>query len=75
MGFKRIVFVRLLCPVMISSEEEDTARRFARNLMHILLAAPSTGGAAILTLRLSACKPTIIFLEDRGRTKTLNMMP
>jgi hypothetical protein len=39
------------------------------------LAAPSTGGAVTLTLRLSACRPTIMFLEDRGWRETLNRMP
>src|SRR5210317_1483720 len=57
--FKRIFLVRLPCPLMISSEEGDTERHFARNFTHILLAAPLTGGAVNLSLRLSPCCPTI----------------
>ena len=75
MDLIRIFLVRLVCPVRISSEAGDTESRLARNLTHILLAAPSTGGAVSLILRRSPCNPTIIFFEDRGWIKTLTTMP
>ena len=53
----------------------DTLRYFAKYLRHILLAAPSTGGAVSLTLRASPCSPAVIFFEDLGCTKTLNVIP
>lgn len=67
--------VRLVWPVMISIREFDTPRLFARNLMHILLAAFSTGGAVSLILSASSWRPTIMFLDDRGWIIILNTTP
>ncbi len=66
MGFNRIVLVRRCFPDTISREEGATDRHLAKNLRQALLAAPSTGGAVNLILILSACKPTIMFFDDRG---------
>jgi len=39
---------------------------FERYLIHILLAAPSTGGDVSLILRAWLCSPAIMFFEDLG---------
>ena len=74
-NFIRIFLFRLLCPDMIWSVERGTARHFARNWIHLLLASPETGGAATLILRRSPCNPTIMSFEARGWMKTWNAMP
>jgi len=66
---------RLVWPSMISIRDFDTPRRAARNLMHILLAALSTGAAVSFSLSASPCRPMIVFLDERGCTKTLKIIP
>ncbi len=67
--------VRLVWPDMISICEFETLRCFARNLMHILLAALSTGAAVSFNLSASPWRPTIMFLDERGWTKILKIIP
>ena len=59
-------FVRFLCPDTISIDDFGIFSHFARYLIHILLAAPSTGGAVSLILMAWLCSPAIMFFEDRG---------
>ena len=58
-------------------EESVTLLRFnpnevARNFTRARLAFPSTGGAAIFTLRQSPDQPRISFFRARGLTRTLS---
>ena len=67
--------MRLVWPDMISTWVFDRPRLLARNLTHNLLAALSTGAAVSFILRASSCRPTIMFLAERGCTKILKVIP
>ena len=67
--------LRLLWPLSISKADLGTLSCFDRNCRHILLAAPSTGGAVSLILSASPWIPATAFWEDRGWTYTLKRKP
>lgn len=64
-----------VCPDRISTALRATPKTSARVRMSSSLAAPSTGGAAILTLSAPSCSPTTLLFDARGTTRTLKTKP
>src|SRR5215213_3866115 len=66
-----ICFALEACPLRISTFDFETSKVFAKTLINSAFAAPSTGGAAILTFNAPSCAPTISLFEARGTTRAL----
>ena len=62
----RISLLRPFWPLTIIICDEAIFNCFAKSLIHILFASPSTGGDVRRIFRDSSCKPQILFFEDRG---------
>jgi hypothetical protein len=56
----------LVKPDTISSRDLDIFSFFERNLMHNLLADPSTGGAVSFIFKAPSCSPTMVLFERSG---------
>jgi hypothetical protein len=63
-----ICFTFPVWPLTIVTELRETLKVFARTRINSSLAAPSTGGAAILTRNEPLYSPTTSLLDDRGTT-------
>ncbi len=70
----RIRLVLEESPLRISTSLFATPKYFASTRTNSSFAAPSTGGAEILTLKFPSCSPTISDFEARGTTRTLNVI-
>ncbi len=70
----RIRLVLEEIPLRISTPLFASPKYFASTRTSSSFAAPSTGGAEILTLKFPSCSPTISDVEARGTTRTLNVI-
>lgn len=62
-----------LCPDTISTLLFETPRALAKSFISSALAAPSTGGAAILTFKAPSISPVISDRDARGTTRTVKV--
>ena len=62
----RMIFLRPCWPLTIIICDELTLSILAKNLIHILFAAPSTGGDVRRIFRYLSCRPQILLLEALG---------
>jgi len=62
----RMIFLRPCWPLTIIIRDELTLSILAKNLIHILFAAPSTGGDVRRIFRYLSCRPQILLLEALG---------
>ena len=60
-----------LCPDTISTLLFGTPRALAKSFISSALAAPSTGGDAILTFKAPPMRPVISDRDERGTTRTV----
>jgi len=59
----RMIFLRPCWPLIIIICDELTLSILAKKLIHILFAAPSTGGDVRRIFRYLSCRPQILLLE------------
>jgi hypothetical protein len=71
----RIIFLRLVSPDAMVTEERGTSKRFAKNLMQASLARPSIGGAVKANFNASPSSPMTAFFLARGCTLTAKLRP